>query len=94
MMSPSAPHAARPIPLLTSLFLALSVCWIVCSAFAAAVGDQVELKARNRAGVPLHQEPRGTNDFQRMPHGTKATVMEVVQDGRWLKLALPDGRTG
>jgi micrococcal nuclease len=61
---------------------------------AAVVGDQVELKASNRAGVPLHSEPRGTHDFQRVPDGTKATVMELAQDGRWLKLALPDGRTG
>jgi hypothetical protein len=42
----------------------------------------VELKARNRAGVPLHSEPRGTNDFQRVPDGTKATVLEVAQGGR------------
>jgi endonuclease YncB( thermonuclease family) len=44
--------------------------------------------------VPLHQEPRGTHDFQRVPGGTKATVVELTQDGRWLKLTLPDGRTG
>jgi endonuclease YncB( thermonuclease family) len=44
--------------------------------------------------VPLHQEPRATHDFQRVPDGTRATVLEVAQDGRWLKLALLDGRTG
>jgi hypothetical protein len=61
---------------------------------AAVVGDHVELKATHQAGVPLHQEPHGTNDFQRVPDGTKATVREVAPDGRWLKLSLPDGRTG
>src|SRR5919106_1292636 len=35
-----------------------------------------------------------SNDFQRVPDGTKATVIEVAPDGRWLKLSLPDGRTG
>jgi Staphylococcal nuclease homologue len=63
-------------------------------AWTAAVGAQVVLHARNRAGVPFHQEPRGTPDFQRAPDGTKATVIDLAQDGRWLKLALPDGRTG
>jgi hypothetical protein len=70
------------------LFLPVSLAW------TAAVGDQVELRARHRAGVPLHQEPRSTHDFQCVPGGTKATVVELTQDGRWLKLALPDGRTG
>jgi micrococcal nuclease len=54
----------------------------------------VELKATHQAGVPLHKEPRGTNDFQRVPDGTGTMVLEVAQDGRWLKLSLPDGRTG
>jgi endonuclease YncB( thermonuclease family) len=60
----------------------------------AAIGDQVTLRASSRAGVPLHQEPRGTNDFQRVPDGTRATVIDIAEDGRWLQLALPDGRTG
>jgi endonuclease YncB( thermonuclease family) len=64
------------------------------STFAAAVGDQVELKATHEAGVPLHKEPRGTHDVQRVPDGTKATVLEVAPDGHWVKLSLPDGRTG
>jgi micrococcal nuclease len=61
---------------------------------SAAVGDQVTLHAKHRAGVPLHQEPRGTHDVQRVPDGTRAAVVEVAPDGRWLKLSLPDGRTG
>jgi hypothetical protein len=45
---------------------------ILCGAgsSAIAIGDQVKLKATNQAGVPLHQEPRGTKDFQRIPDGT------------------------
>jgi micrococcal nuclease len=70
------------------LFLPVSLAW------TTIVGDQVTLQARNRAGVPLHQEPQGTHDFQRIPDGTQATVTALAQDGRWLRLALPDGRTG
>jgi hypothetical protein len=82
------PSFVAPLLLIMSVFSAVSI------APAATVGDHVELKARNRAGVPLHQEPRGTHDFQRIPDGTKATVIELAQDGRWLKLTLPDGRSG
>jgi endonuclease YncB( thermonuclease family) len=71
-----------------ALLLAASLAW------TTAIGDQVALQSRTRAGVPLHQEPRGTHDFQRVPGGTQATVIALAQDGRWLKLALPDGRTG
>jgi hypothetical protein len=70
------------------LLLTASLAW------TASVGDQVTLQTRNRAGVPLHQAPRGTHDFQRVPARTRATVLEVVQDGRWLKVSLLDGRTG
>jgi micrococcal nuclease len=70
------------------LLLPVSLAW------TASVGEQVTLQTRNRAGVPLHQEPRGTPDFQRVPDGTRATVLEVAQDGRWLQLSLLDGRTG
>jgi hypothetical protein len=84
---------------LDSLFVNLLLCLAIlfCAAeitVAAVVGDHVELKATHQSGIPLHKEPRGTNDFQRVPGGTKATVLELAQDGRWLKLALPDGRTG
>jgi len=61
---------------------------------AAAIGDQVELHATHQAGIPLHQEPRGTHDFQRIPDGTRAHVIDVAKGGQWLKLSLPDGRTG
>jgi hypothetical protein len=54
-------------------------------AFATAVGGQVELNATHQAGVPLHQEPRSTNDFERIPDGTRAHVIDVAKGGQWLK---------
>ena len=62
-------------------------------AFAATIGYQVELKATHPASIPLYQEPRGTNDFQRVPDGSKVTVIKAAPDGRWVNLSLPDGRT-
>ena len=69
----------------TPLFLTLVLLFTANIALAAAIGDHVALHARIRAGVPLHQEPRGTHDFPRIPDGTRATVIDVAQDGRWLK---------
>jgi endonuclease YncB( thermonuclease family) len=60
----------------------------------AAIGEQVELNATHQAGVPFHQEPRGTENFQRLPDGTRAHVIDMAKNGQWLKLSLPDGRTG
>jgi micrococcal nuclease len=93
-MYPSTPHGARPIALLIPLLLMLWLFMAVSIALAAIAGDQVELNATHQAGVPFHQEPRGTNDFQRVPDGTRATVLEVAQNGRWVKLSPLDGRTG
>jgi Bacterial SH3 domain len=87
-------HAGRPMHGLSPLLVTLSVFLAASIAFAAAVGDQVELKATHQAGIPFHQEPRGTDSFQRIPDGTRAQVIEVVKNGQWLKLSLPDGRTG
>jgi hypothetical protein len=75
------------------LALLMSIVYSII-AFTATVGDQVELIATHQAGVPLHQEPRGTNDFQRLPDGTRAHVIDVAKGGQWLKLSLSDGRTG
>jgi hypothetical protein len=94
MIHLSIRRAVRCASYLMPLLGILGLFLVAGMSFAAAVGDQVELKARNRAGVPLHQEPRGTHDFQRLPDGTKATVIELAQDGRWLKLTLADGRIG
>jgi endonuclease YncB( thermonuclease family) len=94
MMYPLHHRAARNIPVLTPLLLTLALLFTAGMAFAAAIGDQVELHATHQAGIPLHQEPRGTNDFQRISDGTRAHVIHVAKGGQWLKLALPDGRTG
>ena len=92
MMYPSRHHAACRIWLCMPL---LAVLWCLATGAAfAAIGDHVELNATNQAGVPLHQEPRGTHDFQRIPDGTRAHVIDVANSGQWLKLSLPDGRTG
>jgi hypothetical protein len=83
-------RAAHCLVPFSTLLLALSVLLPDGLACAATVGDQVELNATHRAGVPFHQEPRATNDFQRIPGGTRATVIDAAQDGRWLKLSLSD----
>jgi hypothetical protein len=75
--------------------LALVTLWALCGTVpAAVVGDRVERRASPPAGVPLHQERRGTHDVQRVPEGTVATVMALAPKGRWLKRYVPDGRTG
>jgi micrococcal nuclease len=87
-------RATRCTSSLTALLVILSLFLAASIAIAATVGDQVELKATHQTGVPLHQEPRGTNVFQRIPEGTRAQVIDVANNGQWLKLSLPDGRTG
>jgi len=87
-------HPVRGLAVLTPLLLTLALLFTTSLTFAVAIGDQVELKATHQAGVPLHKRPRGTHDFQRVPDGTKAMVIEVARDGGWLKRSLPDGRTG
>jgi hypothetical protein len=69
------PSCVTPLLCLTILFCAVGV------TFAAVVGDHVELNATHQAGIPFHQEPCGTHDFQRVPDGTKATVREVAPAG-------------
>jgi hypothetical protein len=64
-----------PLPVL-SLFIPTSI------AFAAAIGDHVELKATHQAGVPFHTAPGGTQQFQRVPSGTVATVIDLDRAGR------------
>src|SRR5262245_29270660 len=87
-------RAARGLSCVAPLLLTLILLFMASLAFAATVGDQVELNATQQAGAPLHQEPRGTNDFQRGPDGTRGHVIDVAKNGQWLKLSLPDGRTG
>jgi endonuclease YncB( thermonuclease family) len=94
MMHRPIHRAVRRPSCVTVLLGLVTLCCAAGIISAAGVGDQVTLEARIRAGVSLHQEPRGTPDFQRIPDGTKATVMALAQDGRWLKVTLPDDRTG
>jgi hypothetical protein len=87
-------RVALRIPLRTPLLLALLWSLIAGLAFAAVVGDQVELKATHQAGVPFHKTPGGGQTFQRLPGGTVATVMDLARGGSWLQLRLADARTG
>jgi endonuclease/exonuclease/phosphatase family metal-dependent hydrolase len=80
----------------TALIAWLAVCMPILSGAvcAAVIGDQVELKASQQAGVPFHTIPGGTHMFQRVPSGTVATVIDLAREGRWLHLRLADQRTG
>ena len=66
MMHLAIRRVALRIPRHTPLLVAVIVPLVAGAAFAAVVGDQVELKATHQAGVSLHQQPRGTNDFRRV----------------------------
>src|SRR5262245_59282131 len=77
-----------PLLWTVSLFSAVNL------AFAAAVGDRVELRATHPSGVPFHSTPGGGQTFQRVPGGTVGTVTALARDGRWLQLRLADARAG
>jgi hypothetical protein len=94
MMPLAVRRAARGTSPFTALLLTLSLSIAPDSAFAAAVGDQVELRATHPAGVPLHSAPGGGQTFQRVPGGTVATVIDLARGGSWLQLRLADARTG
>jgi len=68
-------RVVRGTSCLTPLLLTLSLLLAVGIAFAAAVGDHVELKASHQAGVPLHHAPGGSQSFQRVPSGTVGTCL-------------------
>jgi hypothetical protein len=82
MIDPCIRRAARCTSSLTRLLVILSLFFAAGITFAAAVGDQVELKATHQAGVPFHQEPRGTDNFKRIPDGTRAHVIDVAKGGQ------------
>jgi hypothetical protein len=85
MLHRSGRRAIRCPSLVTPLlYMAILLCMAGITV-AAVVGDQVELKASHQAGIPLHQEPRGTNDFERLPDGTRARVIDVAKGGQWLQ---------
>ena len=52
-------HPVRGLAVLMPCLVTLAVLFTTSLTFAVAVGDRVEIKARNRAGVPLHAEARG-----------------------------------
>jgi hypothetical protein len=85
--------ASRPVWVTPLLWFA-SLFGAVSFACAAAVGDQVELRATHQAGVPFHNTPGGGQTFRRVPRGTVGTVTELARDGRWLQLRLAAARTG
>ncbi|MFO7179732.1 MAG: endonuclease/exonuclease/phosphatase family protein [Pseudomonadota bacterium] len=60
----------------------------------ARAGETVELRARHADGVPLHPEPRTSAVSGRLPDGTRAVVLEVRDEGRWLKVRAPNGVEG
>jgi hypothetical protein len=68
MMYPLHHRAARNIPVLTPLLLTLALLFTAGMAFAAAIGDQVELHATHQAGIPLTRNPvaRMTSSASRM----------------------------
>jgi len=77
------------------LALALFALVLIAPASAqdVAIGDNVVLRATSPLGVPLHREARSSL-FGRAPDGATGSVLDLAQDGRWLKLQLVDGRTG
>jgi hypothetical protein len=87
-------RAARCLLFVAPLLLTLVLLSTASQAFAAAIGDQVELHATHQAGVPLHKAPGGGQTFQRVPGGTVATVMDLARGGSWLHIRLPDQRIG
>ena len=80
MMHLAIRRAIRCPSCITLLLLTLSLCFTAGSAFAAAIGDQVELNATHPAGVPFHSAPGGTPKFQRVPDGTVATVIDSARE--------------
>jgi hypothetical protein len=46
----------------------------------------VEDGAAGQLVLDFYTQLTGTQDFQRVPDGTKAAVTALTQDGRWLKV--------
>lgn len=57
------------------------------------VGQWVQLKAVHPAGVPLHRQSQSSM-FDRAPDGSEAEIIDVANNGRWLKLRFSDGKEG
>lgn len=74
---------------LVSLVLLLLFAW---PASAFEVGEAVVLKAQNPLGIPLHARAEASLT-SRAADGTRATIREIAEGGRWHRLELSDGRT-
>ncbi len=74
------------------LFFLVVLCG-TAEALDVAVGDWVQLKATIPQGVPLHSQP-SPSMIGRLPDGTRARVIELADDGHWLKLAPQTGPAG
>src|SRR5215217_3633518 len=72
---------------------ALFMAPVVTVAASFSVGDVVVLHATNPAGVPLHREPNPSL-FGRAPDGATATIKELANEGRWLRIELSGGTGG
>ena len=64
------------------------------TSIAADIGDRVLLKATHHDGVPVHSISQGTNNFERVPDQSEAEVIELANEGRWLKLRFNTGFEG
>jgi endonuclease/exonuclease/phosphatase family metal-dependent hydrolase len=87
-------HAANSTCFLTALLCSYGVFFTASITVAAAVCDQVELKATHQDGIPFHHTPGGSPKFQRVPDRTVGTVIGIAKEGSWLQLRLADTRTG
>ena len=57
------------------------------------LGQQVTLKAKNSAGVPLHELPQ-PSFLGRAPDKATATVLDFDDQKHWIKIQLSDGKEG
>jgi hypothetical protein len=67
---------------------------ILHTACCGHAAERVELRATHPDGVPLHALAGGGHDFERVADGTVAEVLETGKGGRWLRVRLPDRRSG
>lgn len=82
------------VPVLASFRMGLAAPPVPLVATSPLVGDTIQLKASHHLGVPLHRQAHGSDDFERVADGTQVTVLEVREEGRWLRVRTPDDRSG
>lgn len=81
----------RIISCLLTLFLSISCLVSTALAIDVSPGDQLELKATNRLGVPLHQTS-SSSLVGRTPDGTIVSILETADNGQWINIKLPEGQ--